>query len=296
MTDNYAVIEAGGTKFNCALMDSNKNILVQQRIATTNPEQTLQQTVDFFQQQRQQGYQFSQLGLACFGPLDLDADSAHFGHITQTPKPGWLNTPIKTLLEQQLNCQVIIDTDVNAAALAEVMWGAAQGAEVAVYITVGTGIGGGVVINGQPLHGLVHPEIGHLQIPNPHRVECACPYHDSCVEGLAAGSAINKIWGVPAEQLADSHQAWQVVADAIAHLCHNLLLTLSPHKIILGGGVMAKPDLVERITRLTEQSLAGYLCSPVNFEQIIVRPGLGDISGLYGALALLQHSKSSHGL
>lgn len=287
MTEVYAVIEAGGTKFNCALMDGEKNILTQQRITTTTPEETLQAVVQYFDTQRKAGYVFSQLGLACFGPLDLNPSSHHFGSITQTPKPDWSNTPIKSMLEGRLGCQVVLKTDVNAAALAEALWGAAQGAEVAVYITVGTGVGGGVVINGQPLHGLVHPEIGHLQIPNPDGIQCACPFHDSCVEGFAAGSAMAKIWGAPAEQLSDSHQAWQVTAQAIAHLCHNLLLTLSPHKIILGGGVMAKAGLVENIRRLTEQSLAGYLCSPVAFDEVIVRPKLDDISGLYGALAVL---------
>ena len=287
MTNFYAVIEAGGTKFNCAIMDEQRNIIEDSRVATDDVETTLSNVVAFFMQQRQQGRDFKQLGLACFGPLDLDPQSEHFGSITETPKPGWQWTPIKNRLADALDCEVIIETDVNAAALAEYRWGASQGTDVSVYVTIGTGVGGGVVINGKPLHGLVHPEIGHMQVPNSHSVKCACPYHNSCVEGLASGSAIKTIWQQPAETLADDHQAWQVAAEALAQMCHNLLLTLSPQKIILGGGVMVKDGMLARVIELTETSLNRYLCSPQPLNKVIDRPALGGISGLYGALALL---------
>lgn len=285
MTTYFAVIEAGGTKFNCAIMDSDKNIVAETRIPTTTPQQTIGASIDFFKQQ-QASYSFQKLGLACFGPLDLDANSSTFGNITATPKPNWSNTPIRHQLMQALNVEVIIDTDVNGAALAEYLWGAAQGADVGIYITVGTGVGGGVVINGKPLHGLVHPEIGHILVPNKYNVKCACPFHDSCVEGFSSGSSIAKIWDAPAETLGDDHLAWDVTADALAHMCHNLLMTLSPNKIILGGGVMAKPGLLDKVVAKTDVSLAGYLTSSTPLSEVIVAPQLGGISGLYGALAL----------
>ncbi|MBC3767415.1 ROK family protein [Neptunicella marina] len=285
MTTYFAVIEAGGTKFNCAIMDGDKNIVAETRIPTTTPQETIGATIAFFKQQQGQ-YAFSKLGLACFGPLDLETASSTFGNITATPKPDWSNTPIRQQLMQALGVDVIIDTDVNGAALAEYLWGAAQGVDVAIYITVGTGVGGGVVINGKPLHGLVHPEIGHILVPDKHNVKCACPFHDNCVEGLASGSSIAKIWDAPGETLSDEHQAWEVATDALAHMCHNLLMTLSPNKIVLGGGVMAKPGLLDKVVAKTNASLAGYLTTSTPLNEVIVAPQLGGISGLYGALAL----------
>lgn len=289
MNKLYAVIEAGGTKFNCAIVDAERNILAETRIPTTTPEETLKATIQFFSDQKAQGLDFEQLGLATFGPVDLNRNSEHYGYITTTPKPHWSYTPVVQELESKLNCQVSLDTDVNAAALAEYRWGAAQDTSCCIYITVGTGVGGGVVINGETLKGLLHPEIGHMLIGDVEGIKGVCPFHGSCIEGLAAGSSMGKIWNTPAENLPDDHQAWDIEAKVLARLCHNLLVSFSPQKIIFGGGVMAKPGLIEKVIQETEQSMAGYMSLPsgINFSDLISAPGLGQRSGLLGALALL---------
>ncbi|MCC2606881.1 ROK family protein [Planctobacterium marinum] len=290
MTEYFAVIEAGGTKFNCAIIDKHRDIAASIRIPTTTPEQTLSACVDFFNEQKQAGLSFSRMGIAAFGPLDLKPDSPTFGYITATPKPHWSNTPLSQVLSEALNCKVTLDTDVNAAALAEYRWGAAQDCEVVVYVTIGTGIGSGIVINGKPIHGLIHAEAGHMIIGEIDGIKGVCPFHGSCVSGLASGYAMSQIWQQPAETLPDDHRAWQIQAQVLGTFCHNLLLNYSPHKIVLGGGVMHKPGLLEDVRKYTESSLNQYLTLPhgVQFGDLICQPGLGDKSGLYGALALLQ--------
>ncbi|GAA0853113.1 ROK family protein [Aliiglaciecola litoralis] len=285
----YAAIEAGGTKFNCAIVDAARNIIVEHRVATTTPQETLAQTVDFFKKQRAAGYDFDALGLACFGPVDLRKSSATFGYITKTPKPHWSNTPVVAILAEALDCRIEFDTDVNAAAIAESRWGAAKDTEVSNYVTVGTGVGVGIVVNGKSLKGLIHPELGHMLIPAPEGIQGQCPFHGNCVEGLASGRAMSQIWGVPAETLDDDHQAWDIQAKVLSKLCHNLLVSFSPEKIVMGGGVMAKPGLLDKVLRYTEDSLAGYLVLPddLSLEHIICLPGLGSHSGLMGALALV---------
>lgn len=291
MSENqyYAVIEAGGTKFNCAIVDANRTIYAQTRINTTTPDETIAQTIDFFKQQMLAGYVFKQLGLACFGPLDLAKKSKTYGCITATPKLHWSNTPIVNMLEQALKCKVYLDTDVNAAALAEYRWGAAQGTSVSIYITVGTGVGGGVVINGFPVHGLVHPEIGHMLVPPPEGIQGVCPFHGNCVEGLASGAAMGRIWKKAAETLPDEHRAWDIQAQVLARLCHNLIIGYSAEKIVLGGGVMAKPNLLDKVIAYTQTSLADYVTFPQgsSLHSIICLPSLGQHSGLFGALALI---------
>lgn len=285
-----AVIEAGGTKFNCAIVDLNRNFVSMKRIDTTTPEQTLKLVIAYFNEQKEAGFNFEKLGLACFGPLDLNKQSSDYGSITATPKPDWSNTPITSILEAALNCTIFLDTDVNAAALAEYKWGNAINASVAIYITIGTGVGGGVVINGKPLHGLIHPEIGHMIVSPPKGIQGVCPFHGNCIEGLAAGRSMAKIWNQPAETLPDDHQAWDIQAQILASLCHNLMLNFSPEKIILGGGVMNKPGLLEKIISYTQESLNGYITLPnsLTFANIISLPGLDQYSGLLGAFALTQ--------
>ncbi|MEQ5809294.1 ROK family protein [Alteromonas sp. NFXS44] len=287
----YAVIEAGGTKFNCAIVDAARHIVEEIRIPTTTPEETLAACVSFFEAQRARGYHFSKVGIASFGPLDLDKSSDTWGFITKTPKPHWSFASLAPYFASALDCEVEIDTDVNAAALAEYRWGAAQEASVAVYVTVGTGVGGGVVINGKPLHGLVHPEMGHFKVIPPKGIEGVCPFHGNCVEGLASGTALGKIWGQPSDTLPDDHEAWDKLADVLAQLCHNLMVGFSAKKIVFGGGVMQKTGMMERIVYKTSASLKDYIVFPQgkSLDDIICLPGLGTRSGIYGALALLDH-------
>ncbi|BDX04960.1 ROK family protein [Planctobacterium marinum] len=288
MNKLYAAIEAGGTKFNCAIIDNSRNIIAQHRIATTTPDETLSACTDFFKQQQTE-LAFDALGLACFGPVDLNTDSATWGNITATPKPHWSDTPITQILAEALSCQVAIDTDVNAAAMAEHLWGAGMGCDTVVYVTIGTGVGAGIVINGKPVHGLIHPEAGHMIIGEIDGVKGVCPYHGSCVEGLASGYAMAQIWQQPAETLPEDHRAWDIQAQVIGTFCHNLLVSYSPQKIVLGGGVMQKPGLLEAVVKYTERSLNQYLTLPTDiaFKDLICLPGLEDKSGLYGALALV---------
>ncbi|MBU2879216.1 MULTISPECIES: ROK family protein [Aliiglaciecola] len=289
MNTYFAAIEGGGTKFNCAIIDKERKVLASRRIDTRTPEYTIGETITFFKQQQEAGYHFSQLGLASFGPIDLQPQSKTYGYITKTPKPSWSNTPIVGQLQSALNCNVVIDTDVNAAALAECKWGAAKHTSVSVYVTVGTGVGVGIVINGETLKGLVHPELGHMLIPAPEGIKGVCPFHGNCVEGLASGKAMSDIWGTPAETLADDHRAWDVQGQVLAKLAHNLTISYSPERIIFGGGVMAKPGLLDRVIKYTEESLSGYVVFPkeIDLQHIIQRPGLGEFSGLFGALALV---------
>ncbi|GGF86472.1 ROK family protein [Alteromonas lipolytica] len=291
LTDSfYAVIEAGGTKFNCAVVTPQREIVAEIRIPTTTPADTLGKTVHFFQQQHKAGFHFARLGIASFGPLDLHQGSPTYGYITKTPKPDWSHTNLAGFLAEALDCEVVIDTDVNGAALGEYRWGAAQNADVAVYVTVGTGIGGGVVINGKPLHGLVHPEIGHMLVQPPAGVTGVCPFHTNCVEGLGSGTALGKIWSQPSHTFADDHPAWDGLAEVLGQMCHNLMVTLSAQKIILGGGVMQKEGLVAKVLATTSATLNDYIVMPegTGLDDIICLPGLGTRSGLFGALAMLD--------
>ena len=269
--------------------------MTERSFSTDKPKETIDSIVDFFEQQRANGFSFRKLGLACFGPLDLRRKSPTWGYITATPKPYWSNTPIAVTLRNRLNCEVFIDTDVNAAALAEHRWGAAQGCSVCVYVTVGTGIGLGIIANGKPLHGLIHPEGGHMLInvpddPDIANIKGACPFHGNCVEGLASGSALAEIWGQPAHTLPPDHKAWDTQAKVLAAMCHNIMVCYSPEKIVLGGGVMQQAGLINQIIVYAGHSLANYIMLPagVEFSDIIVPPGLGQFSGLKGAMAVIN--------
>jgi len=290
MSEYFAAIEAGGTKFDCAILDAERRILAERRIETVLPEETLAAVVAFFREQRDAGRMFKQLGLASFGPLDLNPASPTFGSVTVTPKPEWSHTPVKQMLEQALDCAVTIETDVNAAAIAEHRWGAARGVSVAVYITIGTGVGGGVVVNGEPVHGLIHPEIGHMLVPGFDEIKGACPFHGNCLEGLASGASMAKIWSMPATDLPLDHRAWDIEAKVLGAMCHNLMTVLSPERIILGGGVMNRTDLIPQIVAATEERLNNYLCLPKgkSLSDVIVGTGLEGRAGLFGAYALVR--------
>jgi len=272
-------VEAGGTKFVCAL-GRDGEIVAETRIATTSPAETLAAALAFFKHQGSP----AALGVASFGPIDLDERSPTHGFITTTPKPGWAHTDVAGPLRRALGVPVAFDTDVNAAALAEQRWGAARDAGSVVYVTVGTGIGGGAVVNGRPVHGLAHPEMGHARIPHDRAADPfagACPHHGDCWEGLAAAPALAARWGVSPQSLPDDHPAWALEAHYLALGLANIILTLSPERLVLGGGVLARSDLLERV-RIDVRGLIGDYVRSAD----IVPPALGNRSGVLGALAL----------
>jgi len=288
-------IEAGGTKFVCMVGSGPNDIRAEVRFPTTSPAETIGRVTAFFKQQAQE-LALSAVGIASFGPINLDSTSPTFGYITTTPKPGWANTDMVGRLKAELNIPVIFDTDVNAAAFGEYRWGAGQHLDPIIYLTIGTGIGGGVICNGKPLHGLVHPEMGHMLIPHDQKLDPfpgVCPFHGDCLEGLACGPALKQRWGQPAETLPDDHPAWDIEAQHIALALTNLVLNYSPRRIIVGGGVMQREALFPLVRRKVQQFLNGYIQSPQiieSIDQYIIPPGLGHQSGVLGAIALAMSS------
>jgi fructokinase len=296
MTQLYAGIEAGGTKFVCAVGSSPQDIRAEARFPTTTPEETLAKTVTFFKAQQAASGPIAALGIGSFGPVDLLHGSPTYGYITTTPKPYWANTDLVGPLQKALGVPVGFDTDVNAAALGEWRWGAGQGLDNLIYLTIGTGVGGGALVNGQLLHGLVHPEMGHILL---HRDASrdpfpgACPFHGHCFEGMAAGPALEKRWGQRAETLPLDHPAWDIEAHYIAQGLADLVCVLSPQRIILGGGVMEQRQLFPKVRQETLRLLNGYVSAPAilqDIENFIVPPGLGSKAGISGAFALAMQA------
>jgi fructokinase len=272
----FGAIEAGGTKFVCGV-GSGPADLESIQFPTTSPEATIGQAIDFFR-----GKALEAIGIAAFGPLDLRT-----GLITTTPKSGWRNTDIAGAAGRALGVPVGFDTDVNGAALGESRWGAAQGEPDFVYLTVGTGIGGGAMVNGQLVHGKLHTEMGHLRIPREPGDDYrgACSWHADCLEGLASGPAIEGRWGRPARELPEGHPAWDLEARYLALGLANIACTLSPRRIVLGGGVMEQSHLFPRIRREVARTLNGYLDPPD-----ILPAMLGSRAGVLGALVLAERS------
>lgn len=282
-------LEAGGTKMVCALGDESGNIFERISLPTQTPQTTIPEIVDFFA-----GKGISALGVCCFGPLCLNKEDPAYGSITTTPKLDWKNTPIRALLKDALGVPVGIDTDVNGAALGEALLGAGKGLDSLVYFTVGTGIGGGFYYEGKLLHGLVHPEMGHMLV-RPHADDPApkgfCPYHNGCVEGMACGKAIGQRWGMPAQEIPEEHIAWTIEVEYLAQMCVNTVVLFSPKMIVLGGGVMQRRELFPRIHERTREMLNGYISNPAvleNIDRYIVPPGLGANSGAVGGLLLAR--------
>jgi fructokinase len=296
MPDLYAGIEAGGTKFNCIVANGPEDIRAEARFATTTPDETLGQVLDFLAPYRPS---LAGVGIGCFGPVDLDPRSAAWGFITSTPKPGWQQVDVAGPVRRALDLPVAFDTDVNAAAIGEGRWGAAQGLDHFIYLTIGTGIGGGAVVAGRPLHGLVHPEMGHIRLPHDWTADPYaghCPYHGDCFEGLASGPALKARWGAPAESLPADHPAWTLEAHYVALALASFICTLSPQRLILGGGVMTGSHLFPLIRREVQQLLNGYVRAPAVEEAIddyIVPPALGGRAGVLGSLALAQRQHAS---
>ena len=290
----YGGIEAGGTKFLCAVGHGPKDIRAEVRFPTTTPGETIGRAIDFFNAQQAIHGEITSIGICSFGPLDPDPNSPKFGHISSTPKAGWTDIDIVGRVQKALEIPIGFDTDVNGAALGEWRWGAAQGLDTLVYLTVGTGIGGGVMVDGRLLHGLIHPELGHIRIPHnwdEDPFNGCCPFHGDCFEGLASGPSISERWDQPAETLSSDHPAWELEAHYIALALANYICTLSPQLIVLGGGVMLQTHLFPMVRQRVQEQLNGYVRSPSilkSIDRYIVPPGLGDRSGILGAIALAQ--------
>jgi fructokinase len=283
----YGLVEAGGTKFVLGVATDKDAIEATARIDTTTPDETIGAMVDWFKMHGP----ITAIGVASFGPLELDIASANWGYITATTKPNWSNTDIAGPLTRAMGCPVAIDTDVNGAALAESIWGAGQGQRAMLYFTIGTGIGGGAIVDGRILHGLSHPEMGHIRLPR-HPDDFAfagcCPFHGDCLEGLASGPAIKARWGVSLSELPDDHVAHDIIAFYIAQAVVTMQSIFEPGRIIFGGGVMATPGLIDRVKAKAAALGSGYFRSVAN--DIVTLPGLGDHAGLLGALALAQRA------
>jgi fructokinase len=288
-------IEAGGTKFVCAVGSGPDDLRAEVRFPTTTPEASIGRAIEFFQQQHEKE-PLAAVGIASFGPVDPNPDSPTFGYITTTPKPGWAHTDFAGTIRRALGVPVGFDTDVNVAALGERRWGAAQGLDTFVYLTIGTGIGGGGMVNGKLIHGLVHPEMGHIRIPHDRDRDPyagACPYHGDCLEGLAIGPALEARWGQRGETLPVDHPAWELEAEYLALGLVSIICILSPERIIMGGGVMEQRQLFPLVRGRVRELLNGYLQAPAILDQIdeyIVPPGLGNRSGVLGAIALAQQA------
>ncbi|MDR1570164.1 MAG: ROK family protein [Oscillospiraceae bacterium] len=280
-------LEGGGTKMVCAVGTADGTVLDRASFETGLPETTLPRLIHYFQDKGIQA-----LGIGSFGPVDLRAESKTYGYITSTPKPGWAYIPFMPILRDALEIPVAFDNDVNAAALGEWKLGAGCGLNSLVYITVGTGVGAGIVAEGRLVHGLVHPELGHMLLrPEPGEINPrgVCPYHDGCLEGLASGPSIQKRWNMPARELPPDHRAWELETGYLAQCCANVIVAYSPERIVLGGGVMQQEFLYSRIRARTLELLGGYVRSDIierTPETYIVPPALGNNSAVVGALLL----------
>jgi fructokinase len=272
----FGGIEAGGSKWNCAVGTGPDDLRAVSTIATATADETLGEAVAFFDREGP----VDAIGIGSFGPVDLAR-----GVITTTPKPGWAHTDVSGEIGRRLGVPVAFDTDVNAAALGEHRWGALQGLDVCCYVTVGTGIGGGILVGGTPVHGLQHPEVGHLRIPHDRDEDPfpgVCPFHGDCWEGLASGPAMEARWGRPADEVADD-APWALEARYLALGVLALMAVVSPQRIVVGGGVLNRRGLLELVQRQLDQLVSGYVAVPE-----LVPPALGARAGVLGALALAE--------
>lgn len=299
MTDKlplYGGIEGGGTKFICAIGSGPNNIHAEIRIPTTIPNETLKNCIDFFKEQEKNFGKLDALGIANFGPLDVRLDSPTYGQVLPTPKPNWTGADLLGMLRNAFDIPIGFDNDVNATALAEHLWGAGQELATFFYLTVGTGIGGGVFAEGKLLHGLLHPEMGHIPLPHDREqdpFEGNCPFHGDCFEGLASGPAMEKRWGQRAETLPDDHPAWKLETQYLSQALASFIYTISPQRIIIGGGVGSNVNLIKMVRKQVQSLINGYIPSKAILEEIdsyIVPPALGSKAGVLGAIALAKHT------
>ena len=289
----FGGIEAGGTKFICGVGTGPDDLTVIS-FPTTSPNETIGKAVRFFHEKAGDG--LAAIGIGSFGPIDCHPGSERYGYITNTPKPEWQDFDFVGTVSRAFTLPVAFDTDVNVAALAESRWGAARSVDNFIYLTVGTGIGGGVVVNGRLLHGLVHPEMGHVRVPHNFQDDPFpgnCPFHKDCLEGLASGPAIKDRWGQDAKDLPADHPAWILEAHYLALALATWVCTLSPQRIILGGGVMQRPSLFPKIHQRLSELLGGYLANRLlneDIEQYVVPPGLKGHAGVLGAILLAEQA------
>lgn len=286
----YGALEAGGTKMVCAIGNEQGQILEQVSFPTLTPDQTMPEIVGYFQDKK-----IEALGIGCFGPVDLNRKSETYGSITSTPKIPWQKYNIVGALKAELGVPIGFDTDVNGSLLGEATWGCAKGLTDAIYLTIGTGVGVGVMSNGKLVHGMMHPEAGHILLPVHPRDSFAgnCPYHKNCLEGMAAGPAIEARWGKKAVELKDNEQVWELESYYLAAGLVNFILTLSPQKIIFGGGVMHQEQLFPLIRQKTKELLAGYVNTReiAEMDQYIVPASLNDDQGIMGCIKLAMNSE-----
>ena len=287
----YGSLEAGGTKMVCAIGDEQGNILERISIPTLEPENTMPAIIDFFKNKN-----ISALGIGCFGPVDLDRKSATYGYITTTPKLPWKNYDIVGVCEKELGVPVGFDTDVNASALGEATWGCTKDLSNSIYITVGTGIGVGVIIDRKPYHGMLHPEGGHIFLarhPQDPMEKGVCPYHELCLEGLASGPAIAARWGKPGAELADRKEVWELEAYYLAQAICSYIMILSPERIIVGGGVAHQEQMMPLIRKEVLRQMGGYIAAKgmQDLDNYIVLPSLNDNQGILGALKLAMDAE-----
>jgi fructokinase len=293
----YGGVETGGSKWQCAVGTGPDDVRAAETIPTTGPEETLARVISFFER----AGPVAAIGVGSFGPIDRRPGSPTWGHITTTPKPGWAHVDVAGAITRRLSVPVAFDTDVNAAALGEHRWGAARGLDTFCYLTVGTGIGGGAIVDGRLLHGLLHPEFGHLRIPHDRAEDPfpgSCPYHGDCWEGLASGTALEARWGAPGTVLIDD-RVWGLEGHYLALGLVSVLAVLSPERIVIGGGVMQTDGLLGRVRRELVQLLNGYLEPPALRDSIdggdgidgyVTAPALGSRAGVLGAIALAHDS------
>jgi fructokinase len=285
----YGAIEGGGTKVVCALGNARGELLESTRIVTGTPQRTLGDVFEYFAAAKRRAGPLRALGVGWFGPLELRIASPQFGYVSATPKPGWSRFDLHGTLSRHFNLPVYLDTDVNVAALAENRWGAARELKSMAYVTVGTGIGAGLIQHGLPVHGLMHPEFGHVMVRRHAEDTFAgvCPFHGDCLEGLACGPAIRARIGRPLNEAPPDHPIWSIEADYLGQLAALLALTHASERIVMGGGVMENAALLPATRIRMLAWLAGYLAPPeIGQRDYLCAPALGRESGIRGALAL----------
>ncbi|MCR5837807.1 MAG: ROK family protein [Lachnospiraceae bacterium] len=281
----YGALEAGGTKMVCAIGDENGKIVDQISIPTKTPDETMPKIIEYFKDK-----DIKALGIATFGPVDVHPESPTYGHILETPKTAWIGFDLLGCLKDALNVPAGIDTDVNGSLIGEATWGAAKDVSDAVYITIGTGVGGGIISGGKIVHGMLHPELGHMKMvrDSSDNYTGKCPFHGTCLEGLASGPAIEDRWGVSAKELVDRDEVWELESYYIAQAIANLIFIISPKKIILGGGVMHQEQLFPLIRKKVLDNLNGYfkLDELSDIDNYIIPASLNDDQGIMGAIKI----------